>query len=574
MFASSDIRNYVTWTVIAKSREKCQGDVEHPTRKADMKVYEQVAMLLSQLSVDTMFGLLGDANMYVCSAFETAGGRLVRTSHEAGAVSMADTYARLTGRWAVATVTHGPGLTNALTSLVEAARFSSPVLVITGDTPAEATHMQRLDIAALCASVGVAHDRVHRPDTVIRDVARAVQRLKSTNAPVVLNIPVPISVSEAPTSDSAFVAAPTWTRSAPQTDEEAMDAALGLAASASRPVIVAGRGVIDSGAEASVLALADTLGAGLFTSGLGVGLFTGHPRHLGIMGSIGHDETTPILMDSDCVIAVGTSLNKYTSLGGELFAGKSLIHIDSDPVKLGWFVTPTCAVAGDAKTVTTLMADGIREGQLPEKKTWKQRCHEASAAMARWTPPDDRTGTDTLDIRVATQRLDAILPQGCAIVSDVGRFIAGSWPHITKAAPGKFTAMTGFGSIGLGLAGGIGAAVSAVSDVTVVLVGDGGFMMNVSELATAVREKLPMIVAVYNDGAYGAEYQKLLDEGFPAQHSYNEWPDIARTAAGMGCHTLTVRKPEDFESVADEIARLSGPLVLDIHLDPTHHLNF
>lgn len=134
--------------------------------------------------------------------------------------------------------------------------------------------------------------------------------------------------------------------------------------------------------------------------------------------------------------------------------------------------------------------------------------------------------------------------------------------------------MTGFGSIGLGLAGGIGAAVSDVSDVTVVLVGDGGFMMNVSELATAVRERLPMVIVVYNDGAYGAEYQKLVNEGFPAHHSYNEWPDIARTAAGMGCRALTIRKPEDFESVGEGITRLSGPLVLDIRLDPTHHLNF
>jgi thiamine pyrophosphate-dependent acetolactate synthase large subunit-like protein len=539
-----------------------------------MKVYEQMARLLSQLSVDTMFGLLGDANMYVCSAFEEIGGRLVRTSHEAGAVSMADTYARMTGAWGVATVTHGPGFTNALTALVEAARFSSPVLVITGDTPAEATHMQRLDIAALCASVGVAHERVHRPDTLRRDVARAIQRLKSTNAPVVLNIPVPIGLSDAGTVDSPAITSPAWTATAPQSDEEALDAALGLAASASRPVVVAGRGVIESGAEASVVDLADTLGAGLFTSGLGIGLFARHPRHLGIMGSIGHDEATPILMDSDCVIAVGTSLNKYTSLGGELFDGKSLIHIDSDPVKLGWFVTPTCAVAGDARAVTTLMAEGIREGQLPEKVTWKQRCLKASAAMTRWKPTDDRTGPDTLDIRLATQRLNTLLPPDCAVVSDVGRFIAGSWPYITKSAVGKFTAMTGFGSIGLGVAGGTGAAVSGVSDLTVVLVGDGGFMMNVSELATAVREELSILIAVYNDGAYGAEYQKLINEGFPAQHSYNEWPDIARTAAGMGCRSLTIRKPEDFEAVAEEITRMSGPLVLDIHLDPTHHLDF
>lgn len=539
-----------------------------------MKVYEQVVALLSQQHVHTMFGLLGDANMYLASAFEATAGRFVRASHEAGAVSMADAHARMTGRWAVATVTQGPGFTNALTALIEAARFTTPILVITGDTPSEATHMQRLDIAALCASVGVAHERVHRTDTVARDVARAIHRLESTNAPVVLNIPASISTSDDGSVGSPTLASTVWTSSVPQTDEDILDAALGLAASAARPVIVAGRGVIDSGAATSVIDLADALGAGLFTSGLGLGLFAGHPRHLGIMGSIAHDEATPVLMDSDCVIAVGTSLNKYTSLGGEILGGKALIHIDSDPVKLGWFVPPTCGIAGDARAVTTAMAEGVRQGQLPEKKVWKQRCQAASGAIRHWTPADDRSGADTVDIRVATQRLDALLPQGAAIVSDVGRFVAGSWPYLTKVSPGRFTAMSGFGSIGLGVAGGIGAAISGVSDLTVVLVGDGGFMMNVSELATAVRERLPMVVAVYNDGAYGAEYQKLVDEGFPAQHSYNRWPDIASTAEGLGARSLTVCKPEDFEALAEEIARPAGPLVIDIHLDPTHHLVF
>jgi thiamine pyrophosphate-dependent acetolactate synthase large subunit-like protein len=541
-----------------------------------MKVYEQVAVWLSQRGVRTMFGLLGDANMYVASAFEAAGGRFVRAAHEAGAVSMADGYARMTGGWAVATVTHGPGFTNALTALVEAARFSTPILVVTGDTPAEATHMQRLGIAAVCASVGVPHERVHRPDTVARDIGRAVHRLEASGAPVVLNVPVPISLSANSSRDAANSPGPIWSPPMPHIDEDAFDTALGLAASAARPVVIAGRGAIAAGpgAEEAVIDLADALGAGLFTSGLGVGLFADHPRHLGIMGSIAHDEATPILMDSDCVVAIGTSLNKYTSLGGEILSGKSVIHIDSDPVKLGWFVTPTCGLAGDARTAADMMARGIREGELPEKKSWMRRCEEASTAMRQWIPADDRSTTDTVDIRVATQRLDALLPTGSAVVSDVGRFIAGSWPYLTKVPAGKFTAMTGFGSIGLGLAGGTGAAVSAVADLTVVLVGDGGFMMNASELSTAVRERLPMVVVVYNDGAYGAEYQKLLNEGFPAQHAYNLWPDIAATAEGLGATALTIRTADDFDEAAHAVAQLTGPLVLDVRLDPTHHLNF
>ncbi len=539
-----------------------------------MKVYQHLATLLAEQGVQTMFGLLGDANMYVAGAFEDAGGRFVRVAHEASAVCMADAYARMTGRWAVATVTHGPGFTNTLTALVEAARFTSPVLLVTGDPPPEPTHMQRLDIGAVCASVGVAHERVHRPETAVRDVLRALRRLQASQAPVVLNIPIPISLSESSSESGTAATVFGDTRVAVMPDEATLDTALGLAVSAARPVVVAGRGVVAAGAEQAVAELAEVLGAALFTSGLGIGLFGGHPRHLGIAGSIAHPEATSILMDSDCVIAIGTSLNKYTSFGGELFSGKTLVHIDADPVKLGWLVTPTCGLAGDASVVARAMVEAIGHGELPEKRAWKQRCEEAAVAIAGWTPPDDRSGVGTIDIRVATQRINALLPADSTVVSDVGRFIAGSWPYLTCTAPGLFTAMTGFGAIGLGLAAGTGAALSGRSALTVLLVGDGGFMMSASELSTAVREKVPMVVLVYNDGAYGAEYQKLLNEGMAAEHSYNQWPDITETARAFGAAAMSISHTDDIDAVAPVLAQLDGPLVLDIRLDPTHHIIF
>lgn len=539
-----------------------------------MKVYQQVAGLLTEYGVRTMFGLLGDANMYVASAFEDSGGRFVRVTHESGAVGMADAHARMTGNWAVASVTHGPGFTNTLTALVEAARFGSPVLLITGDPPPEPTHMQRLDIGALCAAVGVVHERIHRPETVQRDLARAVRRLESTCAPVVLNIPVPIAVSTQTIEPTHGGPPAARTASRPTPDEDALDAALGVAASALRPVIVAGRGVIAADAESAIVELADTLGAALFTSGLGIGLFTSHPRHLGIMGGISHEEATQILTESDCVIAVGTSLNKYTALGGELVAGKSLVHIDADPVKLGWLATPTAGVCGDARVVVDMMTEALTAANLPDKTEWKRRGATAAAVIADWTPTDDRTTADTVDIRVATQRINALLPAGCAVVSDVGRFIAGSWPYLTCAPAGRFTAMTGFGSIGLGLAAGTGAAVSGVAPLTVVLVGDGGFMMHASELATAVRENLPMLILVFNDAAYGAEYQKLINEGFRADHAYNQWPDIASTATALGADALTVTGLGDLEALGKAVDDIDKPLVVDIRLDPTHHLFF
>ncbi|GAA3853942.1 thiamine pyrophosphate-binding protein [Amycolatopsis tucumanensis] len=537
-----------------------------------MKVYEQVSSLLRASGVDTVFGLMGDANMYVSSAFENQGGQFVRVAHEAGAVAMADVHARMSGRPAVATVTHGPGFTNTLTALVEAARFPSPVLLVTGDPPAEATHLQRLDIGAVCSALGVVHERIHRPDTVVRDFGRVMRRLSTSAAPVVLNIPLPVSVSEAVSAGQPLE--PVWLPAGTTVPESALDGALGLVASATRPIVVAGRGVVAASAESAVAELADLLGAPLFTTALGRGLFRGHPRHLGILGTLAHECASQVLMDSDCVLAVGASMNKYTTMGGELVQGKRLVQIDLDPAKLGWLVQPDEGVAGDAAAVVAAMTAELRAAGVSGSGSWRDRGTAAASAMAEWTPQDRRPADGTIDIRTASLLLNRALPADCAIVSDVGRFVAGAWPYLDRCAPGRFTAMTGFGSIGLGLAGAIGAAVSGVSGLTVALVGDGGFMMHASELATAVRHRLPLLVLVFDDGAYGAEYHKLETQGFDPRHSYNDWPDVAAVAAGAGADTHVVETPEDIDVLAKRVPGLERPLVVDIRLDPTHHIPF
>lgn len=535
-----------------------------------MKVYEQVSSLLREHGVDSMFGLMGDANMYVSAAFERDGGRFVRVAHEAGAVSMADGYSRLAGRPGVASVTHGPGLTNAVTALVEATRSSTPLLLITGDTPAEATHVQRLDIAGVCASLGVVHERVHREDTVARDVNRAWRRLP--DGPVVLNVPLSLSIREATASGAAGTVLKPDAAATPS--EEAIDEALGVLASSARPVVVAGRGAITSGAEQAVTELADLVGAPLFTTALGRGLFAGHDRHVGMMGSLANEHSIQMIADSDCIVAFGASLNKYTTMGGELVSGARLIHVDDDATKLGWLIEPDYSILGDAALVARAMVSRLAEAGLTFGTTWRRRGAEVGRAVKHWTPSDDRSGASTVDVRLVSQALDSVLPKGSVVVSDVGRFVAGVWPYLHANRAGDFVAMTGFGSIGLGLAAGIGAATARPDQLTVVLVGDGGFMMNVSELSTAVRERLPIVVLVFDDGAYGAEYQKLASQGFSPAQSYNTWPDLCDVARGLGARALRVQAVSEVAKVGEILADLGGPLVVDVRIDPTHHIEF
>lgn len=429
--------------------------------------------------------------------------------------------------------------------------------------------MQRLDIPAVCASLGVPHEYVHRADTVVRDVNRIMHRLRS--GPVVLNLPLSLSRSEATGVGAALTLA---TPAPSQVDETELDAALGLLASASRPVVLAGRGVVAAGAEQNVQELADLLGAPLFTTALARGLFRGHPRHLGIMGSLSHELAAQTLADSDCVIAFGASLNKYTTMSGELVAGKRLIQVDANPVKLGWLVEPEEAVLGDVDVVAGQMVAMLRDAGIEASRTWAGLAERATASLADWTPSDDYSTAGTVDVRKATRALNEILPDDCVIVSDAGRFIAGVWPYLDRNAPGDFTAMTGFGSIGLALAAGTGAATARPDELVVVLAGDGGFIMDASELSTAVGDSLRLLVLVFNDGAYGAEYMKLIAEGFDAKFSYNQWPDLAQVARGLGAQAHTIRTVEEISALGPVLADMQGPVIVDIRLDPTHHIPF
>lgn len=535
-----------------------------------MKIYKQVSGLLRAQGVDTMFGLMGDANMYVSACFEDGGGRFIRVAHESGAVSMADGYARMGQGPGVASVTHGPGFTNAITALVEAVRSGTPLLLITGDTPAEHTHPQRLDIAAVCASLGVAHERVQRQDTVARDLNRAWRRLE--DGPVVLNIPLTLAVQEATATGAASVVR--RSQEVPVASADDIDEAMGMVASAVRPVIVAGRGATSPAAEAAIVELADLLGAPLFTTALGRGLFADHPRHVGIMGSLANELAIQLVTDSDCVIAFGASLNKYTTMSGELVAGTRLIQIDHDPAKLGWLVEPDERILGDAGAVARSMTQGLNEAGLTFGVTWRHRAAEVSGQVRSWKPSDDRSGQSTVDIRVVSQALNGILPSDAVVVSDVGRFVAGVWPYLDRNRPGDVAAMTGFGSIGLGLAAGTGAAVARPDDRIVILAGDGGFMMNASELSTAVRERLPVIVIVFNDGAYGAEYQKLASQGLSPKASYNQWPDLCEVARGLGAQAMRIESLADLPDLSEAIASCDGPLLVDVRIDPSHHIEF
>jgi len=531
-----------------------------------MKAYKIFSESLVEQGAHTLFGVMGDANMQILAHYQdVAGGRYLGATHEAGAIEMADGFHRISGEVAFATVTHGPGFTNALTALTEAGRNRSQIVVITGDTPAERTWTQALDIGAVVAPSGAGYERVYRLDSIEADLARAIQRATVERRPIVLNFPYELMQLDA--ERHPIKPAPPLLQLPPRPDDAAYERALDLIAGAGRPLVLAGRGAALSGARDEIIAFADALGAPLSTSLLGRDFFQGHPLNLGIIGSLGHSIALDAIGQADVIIAFGAGLNRYTTDRGDLFKGKRVLQVDTSAENVGIFLRVDELLIGDAKEVAATLTGYLTEAEF-KPSGWAQRF---APLLAEWTPEsefDDKSSDGTVDVRSAVIALDRVLPTDRIVVSDVGRFLVAAWRYLSVEWPLHFTHTSTFGSIGLGLGTALGAAVADPSRLTVGIMGDGGFMMSGLELSTAVRHRLPLLVVVLNDGAYGAEYTKLRNHGEDPKHSLVEWPELGPLAEAMGARALTIRSLDDFAKIPELIDGLDGPAFIDVRVDP------
>ena len=214
--------------------------------------HDAVAQALVDHGVDTVFAVLGDGNLFIGESLERQHGvNLVGATHEAIAVCMAEGWAKATGRLGVASVTHGPGLTNTITALVEGVKNGTPMVVVAGDTPIEnEQHLQNLDQHALVVATGAGFQPIRNVDTIAEDVSTAIRRAHSEHRPVVINIPLNIEWDEVDYEPRPALT-PTSQRLA--ADPDRLETAMGIIASSARPVIVAGRGAVKSGARDALI---------------------------------------------------------------------------------------------------------------------------------------------------------------------------------------------------------------------------------------------------------------------------------------------------------------------------------
>jgi thiamine pyrophosphate-dependent acetolactate synthase large subunit-like protein len=523
---------------------------------------EAVGRTLAALGVRDAFGVLGSGNFVATQALHAAGAAFHHARHEGGAISMADGYARVSGRVGVCSVHQGPGFTNALTGLTEAAKARTPLLLLAGEAPRAAIRSNfAVDQPGLAATLGAVPERIHSGASAAADTARALRRARVERRPVVLNMPLDVQAEPAPGGQPpGLLREP----ERPAPSAEAVAEVAGLIEASRRPVIIAGRGAVLAGAREPLERLGDAIGAVLATSAMGHGLFEGSPWAVGISGGFASPVASRLIAQADLVLAFGASLTRWTTRDGALIArGAKVVQVDLDedaahrPVDV--------AVVGDAAaTAEALLAAGVAS---PGRRTPELA---AGIAAGSWRDePYEDVGTDGhVDPRTLSRALDALLPADRTLAVDSGHFMGFPPMYMRVPDPQGFVFTQAFQSVGLGLASGMGAAIARPDRLTVACLGDGGALMSLPELETLARLRLPMLVVVYDDAAYGAEVHHFRPHGHPVELVQFPDTDFAALARAAGAQGITVRHADDLDAIAPWLERRDGPLVVDAKITP------
>ncbi len=528
-----------------------------------MRVAEAVGRGLAGLGVDTVFGVVGSGNFHLTNALVAGGARFLAARHEGGAAVMADAWARTTGNVGVVTVHQGPGLTNAMTGIAEAAKSRTPLLVLAAEAP-EVRSNFHVDVAGLAAAVGAVPERLYSPASALADARRAYATALGRRT-VVLALPLSVQAAlcepwPLPALRPTYPLAP-----AP----EAVTALAGVLRGARRPVFVAGRGA--RGRAAGLVRLADACGALLATSAVAKGLFGGSPWNLDVSGGFATPLAAELISEADVIVGWGCSLNMWTMRHGKLIGpGATVVQVDDDPAVLGAHRPVHLGVPGDVAETARAVADELGVA-APGYRSAELRA--LIAAQGRWrdVPFKDESDGERIDPRALSIALDDLLPAERTVAVDSGNFMG--YPSMYLSVPDEagFCFTQAFQSIGLGLATAIGAAVARPDRLAVAALGDGGALMGVSELETVARLGLPMVVVVYDDEAYGAEVHHFGPDGDPLDVVRFPPADIAAIGRGFGFDGVTVRDAADLGPVRDWLAApRERPLLIDAKVTSAH----
>ncbi len=528
---------------------------------------------LEKEGVDIVFGLPGGANLPIYDALVDANLRHILVRHEQSASHMADGYARIKRKAGVCFATSGPGATNIITGIATAYADSSPVIAVTGQVPVAMIGkdaFQETDIIGVanpCTKYAFQPRLAHEiPETVKKAFYIAES---GRPGPVLIDIPKDIQQSSADMNFPELIKVRGYSPVI-DADLSQLGKAVEILLKAERPIIMGGGGVILSGAFSELQAVAEILMAPVVTTFKGKGSFPeNHPLAMGPIGMHGHAEANKMILEADCILAVGArfsdrSVGRYDEFG----RGMSIIHMDVDPAEIGKNKSVDVAIIGDVKSsLRTLvkMLSKVIVKKDPDNP-WLMRRRELIEHYAETIKDYPRD----LTARKALKKLREILPANSIATTEVGQCQMWASLHFDVISPGTFFSSTGLGTMGFGFPASIGAK-AAMPEVPVVdIAGDGSFNMTENSLAVSVLDNLPVIVFLMNNYMLGmvAQWQRTFyNRRYKGVHQHN-CPDYVKIAQAYGAQGIKAQSLSELEKAIRAALKMEVATVIDIVIDP------
>ncbi|HTJ44946.1 MAG TPA: thiamine pyrophosphate-binding protein [Kofleriaceae bacterium] len=533
------------------------------TRQLTRRVSDLLVDMLVQSGVDTVFGLPGGPISTVHDALlDRDEIRHVTTKHESGAMFAAAGYARTTGKLGVAIVTSGPGVLNAMTGLASAHCDGLPVLLLVGEVPKKVHgrgalqdgSAYGLNIIAMASHISKLAAELNEPAQAPLMLKRAITTaLSGRRGPVVLTIPMDVAL--APLVAPRIASEITLQHSIPAQTLEEIALILELA---QHPLILAGSGCRGAKAPERLIELAEKLSCPVATTPKAKGVFPeDHPLALGVFGLGGHPSARGYVESGvDVVVALGSSLGDLSTDGwsAALQAPRAFIQVDIDARQIGKSYTPTHAVVATCESFLGGLA-----------KCAHKVDREAPGGVVRHALA---SRDEMIAPHVAIGEIQQVIEKDAIITVDSGEHFLFATHYLEVTEPDSFLVMTGLGSMGQSIGAAIGAQLARPDRTCAAIVGDGCFAMNAFEVATAVSERLPIVVFVFNDQRLG-----MVEIGhqtvYGRKPSYGTGPiDICQLAEGLGATVVCAERAGDILAARELIQNRIGPVVVEVRIDP------
>ena len=532
-----------------------------------MRVADAIVKALEREGVEIAFGIPGGAIMEVYDALYDSNIRHILARHEQGAVHMADGYARASGRVGIAFATSGPGATNTVTGIATAYMDSSPIIVFTGQVPRAMIGndaFQEADITGITMPI-TKHNYLVTDEKEILKIVKEAFHIASTGRPGPVLIDLPKDVTQAEIEfDYPDKIEIRGYKPKIQGHPRQIKRAVELIMKSERPIILAGGGVRISNAHPEVLELAEKIPAFVVTTLMGKGAIPEeHPLCLGFIGMHGTKYGNLAVMDADLIIAVGCRFSDRTVGKFDEFAPDAkIIHIDIDPAEIGKNVRVDVPIVGDAKHVLREM---IKLIEFKARKEWFDHVNE----LRRKYPLRYEFREGVTKPQYVVEKVYEMFPDAI-VTTEVGQNQMWAAQYFKVKYPRQFITSGGLGTMGFGFPAAIGAKVANPDKVVIDIAGDGSFLMNIQELATAVDYGINVIVCILNNAYLGMvrQWQELFyDKRYSATRLKYPEMSFEKIAKGFGAHGITVEKPSEVEDALKEAVEVDKPVVIDFHVE-------